>query len=312
VLDDGTGTLVLLLWHDLAEKLDDRDLLASGAKVSVRGLIAEYQGKLEIVPQDPADVTVISPPPVATTMAPPLPSITAAATWTDQPVDEPTAQPTPRPPTATMEPSSLPPAQDTATPSPEVWAIGTISRNDIGRTLTLDQAGIASLDYFSSGVKYTLSDGSGTITLLIWQNLMEEIPDRYDLIPGSQVGVTGRIEEYEGDLEIIPERGNGVRLLRRGERLPIEARRAADITPSDEGRVFTVAGSVSRAEGDGWLRLWVRDDSGEILVFVPQRTVPYLPTGLGAGARLRVTGEVEIYRGSLEIIPLAAADVEVP
>ena len=312
VLDDGTGTLALLLWQDLAVKLDDRDLLGAGAKVSVRGLIAEYQGKLEIVPQEPADVSVISPPPVATTASPPLPSVTVAATRTDHPVDEPTAQSTPQAAAATVEPSPLPPLQDTATPSPEVRTIGTISVDDVGRTLTIDQAGIASLDYFSSGVKYTLSDGSGTITLLIWQNLMEEIPDRYDMIPGSQVGVTGRIEEYEGDLEIIPERGNGIRLLRRGERLPIEARRAADITPSDEGRIFAVAGSVSRAEGDGWLKLCLRYDSGEILVFVPQRTVPYLPIGLGPGARLRVTGKVDIYRGNLEIIPLAAADVEVP
>jgi DNA/RNA endonuclease YhcR with UshA esterase domain len=192
-----------------------------------------------------------------------------------------------------------------------VRTIGSISNADVGRTLTIDGAGIASLDFFSRGVKYTLTDGSGTITLLIWQDLMEEIPLRYDLVPGSQVVITGLIEEYEGDLEIIPQGGSGVRLLNVGQRLPLEERRIREITPSDEGRIFAVEGAVSRAESDGWLKLCLGDESGEILIFVPERAVPYLPVGLGPSARLRVTGEVEIYGGSLEIIPLAAADVEV-
>jgi hypothetical protein len=44
---------------------------------------------------------------------------------------------------------------------------------------------------------------------------------------------------------------------------------------------------------------------------VPEREAEYLPAGIGAGVRLRVTGEVDIYQGQLEIIPLAGADVEV-
>ena len=118
---------------------------------------------------------------------------------------------------------------------------------------------IAEVDYFSRGVKYALDDGTGRIILLVWQNVMEELEGRYDLFPGSQVRVAGEIDEYQGDLEIIPD-------------------------------------------GDG---------TGELLVFVPQRSVEYLPVGIGAGVGLRVTGEVEIYQGQLEIIPLAGADVQV-
>jgi hypothetical protein len=40
--------------------------------------------------------------------------------------------------------------------------------------------------------------------------------------------------------------------------------------------------------------------------------VAYLPQGVGAGVRLRVTGEVDVYKGTVEIIPLAGADVKVP
>jgi DNA/RNA endonuclease YhcR with UshA esterase domain len=83
------------------------------------------------------------------------------------------------------------------------------------------------------------------------------------------------------------------------------------VTASDEGRIFTIQGSVTRIEGSGWVKVWLGDGTGEILVFVPERTVDYLPSGIGPGIRLRVTGEVDIYQNTLEIIPLAGADVEV-
>ena len=58
-------------------------------------------------------------------------------------------------------------------------------------------------------------------------------------------------------------------------------------------------------------RLWIQDGTGELLIFVPERMVDYLPAGLGTGVRLRITGEVDIYQGQLEIIPQAGGDVEV-
>jgi len=181
----------------------------------------------------------------------------------------------------------------------------------VGATLTIARAGITDVDYFSAGVKYTLDDGSGQITLLLWQNVLEEVPGRYDLFPGSQVRVTGQIDEYQGELEIVPRTGADLAIVARGERPPLEQRAAGAITPADEGRIFLVEGTVARVEGNGWLRLWLADGTGEILVFVPERAVEYLPAGIGPGVGLRITGEVDIYRGELEIIPLAGADVEV-
>jgi DNA/RNA endonuclease YhcR with UshA esterase domain len=181
----------------------------------------------------------------------------------------------------------------------------------VGSRFTIAKAGIVDLDYYSKGVKYTLADSTGSIILLVWQNVMEEIPDRYDLVAGSQVQVTGEIDEYRGDLEIIPRVGPSVVVLTRGERLPIEERSVDNVTPSDEGRIFTVEGAAVRTESGDWLKIWLNDGTGEMLIFVPERSVPYLPSGIGGGVRLRITGEVDIYKGVLEIIPLAGADVEV-
>jgi DNA/RNA endonuclease YhcR with UshA esterase domain len=181
----------------------------------------------------------------------------------------------------------------------------------LGATFTLTQARIADVEYFSKGVKYGLTDGTGRIVLLLWQNVLEEVNARYDLFSGSRVRVVGEIDEYQGELEIAPRWGKDVVLFSRGQRPPIEARAVRDVTASDEGRIFIVEGKVTRTEGKGWLRLWLHDGTGEILVFLPERLVAFLPPGIGVGARLRVTGEVDIYNGQLEIIPLAGADVEV-
>jgi DNA/RNA endonuclease YhcR with UshA esterase domain len=294
-LDDGTGAITLLLWQDVYEGLAEPEALTATVSVSVRGEVAEYQGDLELVPQFPSDVEVTSRGEVAQRVATPVPEATEA----------PTSLPT-------EAPTSQAPAQPTSPPTPaiETRTIPSLTAADVGQVVEVEGV-IAGVDHFSKGVTYNLTGGSGRITLLLWQNVLEEVAGRYDLIPGSQVRVRGRIDEYQGELEIIPERGAGVVVVARGEGLPVEERAVADVTPADEGRIFRVEGTVTRIEGEGWLRVWIDDGTGELLVFVPEREVAYLPAGIGPGVGLRVTGEVDIYQGQLEIIPLAGADVEV-
>ena len=328
VLEDGSGAITLLLWQDLYESLPEQDALAAGTVVRAQGKVAEYEGDLEVVPELPSDVTVLTiaaeavadrqPPATRTPTPTPEPVIEATTTVTLAP--EPTVTPTwtPAPqttgkPTPSSTPARRPPPSPTPSPLPtaEVRAIGSITNGDVGATFTIARAGIADVSYFSMGVKYTLTDPTGRITLLVWQDVMEEIPDRYVLFPGSQVRVRGEIDEYEGDLEVIPQAGADVAVIAPGDHPPVEQRAVSNITASDEGRILTVEGRVTRTESSTWLRLWLNDGTGEILIFVPERVVEYLPAGIGSGVRLRVTGEVDIYRGVLEIIPLAGADVEV-
>jgi DNA/RNA endonuclease YhcR with UshA esterase domain len=294
-LDDGTGTITLLLWQNVYEGLQDPAALTVTVRLSVRGEVTEYQGELELVPQFPSDIKVTGSAELAPVTS--TPTLTPTGQPTNQPTSQPTAQPTSKP---TAQPS----------PSPAPQSISNLTASDVGQMALLD-ARIVEVDYFSRGVKYTLDDGTGRIILLVWQNVLEKVANRHDLFPGSQVRVRGEIDEYQGDLEIIPQRSADVVVITRGERLPIEERAVSDISPADEGRIFVVEGKVTRIESKGWLRVWIQDGSGELLIFVPEREVEYLPAGIGAGVRLRISGEVDIYQGQLEIIPLAGADVEV-
>jgi DNA/RNA endonuclease YhcR with UshA esterase domain len=318
-VDDGTGTILLLLWQDLYDRLEDPAALAVGVELTLRGQVAEYQGELEIVPQVPAGVEIIGMATVAAVTRTPtieagqVPEPTPTPTSSPEPITpEPTGQPTPSPTaTPTTAPSPTPTTAPSPTASVETRTIGAISTGDAGMVFEIAKAGIADVSYFSRGVKLTLTDGTGSIILLLWQNVLEELPDRYDLFPGSQVQVSGRIEAYQGDLEIIPQDASGVIIVTRGERSPIEQRAVSGITPSDEGRVFVVEGTVTRTEVHDWLYVWLDDGTGEILIYVPERVAQYLPAGVAVGVRMRVTGEVDIYKGVLEIIPLARADIKV-
>jgi DNA/RNA endonuclease YhcR with UshA esterase domain len=322
ILAEGPNTVTVLFWQDTYDALPPSALPGPGARVRAQGLVAEYRGELEIVPELPTDIMVLAhaeadlplipPAPSATPEAAPTSALETTPTPSPHPTGSATPAPTPSPmPSATPLPGPQPSATPPPTPAAETRAIAAITAADVGRTVTLERAGIANVDYLSKGIKFTLTDATGSIALILWQDVLEETEDRHGLLAGSQVQVTGRIDEYQGELEIVPRAGDGVKVVDRGGRPPVEERAVAQITAADEGRIFAVQGTLTRIEGRGWLQLWLDDGTGELLVFVPERVVAYLPAGRGPGVKLRVTGEVEIYQGTLEIIPPAGADVEV-
>lgn len=331
-LDDGSGTIALVLWQELVDALDLQEALSEGAVWRVQGKVAEYRGRLEVIPELPSDIRVLAAAPLpsaksegefearrnevkSTSLFRPVTVQISATVEVDAlPVPTATAPPV-REATAPARPTGAPAPSRTPSPTPsptvEIRTIGAITAQDVGGRFTIDRARIADISYFSKGVKYKLTDRTGEILLLVWQDVLETIEARYDLYPNCWVRVTGEVQEYEGALEMVPERGSDVRVTTRSDRLPMEERQANQITPSDEGRIFTVAGKVVRTESRRWLKIWLNDGTGEILIFVPERVVEYLPAGIGGNVRLRVTGEVDIYQGVLEVIPLAGRDVEV-
>lgn len=73
-------------------------------------------------------------------------------------------------------------------------------------TLTVEGR-IAAVEIFSKGKRLTVSDGTGAITLLLWQNVLNYVPLADQLVAGAPIRVTGLIQEYQGALEIVPQIG---------------------------------------------------------------------------------------------------------
>ena len=85
-------------------------------------------------------------------------------------------------------------------------AINTLGLTQIGQTLTI--AGrITAVDKFSKGQRLTLDDGTGAITVLLWDNVLAYVPSAEKLKADQSVTVTGRLDQYQGALEIAPQIG---------------------------------------------------------------------------------------------------------
>jgi DNA/RNA endonuclease YhcR with UshA esterase domain len=266
-LDDGTGTIVLLLWQSVYDELRNGIAPEIGAQVQVQGEVSHYRGELEVIPESPHDVQILagapSPPdciPIGelTTadvgrwvtlcgvLSPPHPFSAGVKftlddgtgqivllMWQDIYENVPEGLGTGAHVIATgqvaeyqgeLELTNLnagkiqvtsPGEPVIPTPSPsseaERRAINDITPADIGQVLTL-MGTLGEPETFSKGIKFPLDDTSGNITLLLWQNVYDAIPDADRLIAGARVEVEGHIDEYQGHLEIIPE-ADGVEIV---------------------------------------------------------------------------------------------------
>jgi DNA/RNA endonuclease YhcR with UshA esterase domain len=331
-LDDGTGHITLLLWQETYDEVAATQALRAGAEVSVAGEIAEYRGALEIIPRRAADVTVTgyTPPPTPTPTEaptatptltptpPPTPTGTPPPTLTPLPPPTGTPLPTPTgtpPPTLTPLPTPTPLPTDTPTPTPATptTPMGEINAGRVGETLTLrgQVTGTASL---SGGFKFTLDDGTGQIVLLLWGDVYDAVANVAGLNTGATVLVTGEIGEYEGELQITPAEASEVLVEVAGSGPDAPRREIGSLSAADAGALVEIEGSISRVEGfSSGLRVYVTDGTGEVQLLLWQNVADRVPDRekLVAGAQVRAIGEVGEYKGTLQVVPRLAFDVEV-
>ncbi|MCP4361935.1 MAG: hypothetical protein GY796_28315, partial [Chloroflexi bacterium] len=274
-----------------------------------------------------------SPLPITNTPLPtetPIPTATLLPTATHHP----TATPT-QPPTATLSPTPLltatPILSPTATPPPEDTPLPTAppspTQTDIPSTTNIPLNEIAAhmgeeiaifgrvtaASSFSSGFKFTVDDGNGRVTLLMWSDVYDNCWDAPQLNVGATVQVTGEIGEYEGELQIAPDFGGDVKVITPGV-ASAPQRNIGDLGAHIDEQV-TITGSIIRVEGtSAGAKLFIGDETGEVLIFVWQNILDRVPdnTSLGIpGTKVRVTGRVQIYRSNQEIIPVLPYDIEV-
>ena len=92
----------------------------------------------------------------------------------------------------------------------------------------------------------------------------------------------------------------------------------SDINEGMLGRTVNVSGTITdiRAHKNGHLFLTIRDDTGTIKVVLWETLVDSLKysgmniSEISRGRRIRIIGDVDIYKGQLEIIPKAPRDVK--
>ena len=106
--------------------------------------------------------------------------------------------------------------------------LGAITPEDIGRTVFISGT-IESIDRFENGVRFRLDDDTGSIRLVLFSNVYDQLENADDLREGVSVSALGRVGEFGGALEVVPPNGASVR-ARVGAQVA-EAAPAVTITP---------------------------------------------------------------------------------
>jgi DNA/RNA endonuclease YhcR with UshA esterase domain len=309
-LDDGTGFITLLLWQDVYDAIPCAEQLAAGAQVEVVGQIAEYQGELEIIPEKDGvrmvEIAVLAPTGI------PLPMHTPKPTETPSPTVVSTSEPTSTP-ADTPTPTFTPIPEDTPTPIVELTPIEAITADRVGEVVTVEGT-VVSAASLSAGFKFTLDDGTAQIVLLVWHEIYDDCWDALEINLGAKVRATGEIGQYEGELQMQPNFGGDVKAIE-GAAAWAALREIGSLSGGDAGQRVMIEGTVIRVEGrEGWAKVFVGDETGEVVVFLWRNLLDRIPdnTALGTeGSRVRVVGAVEVYRSNLEIAPTLPSDVMV-
>ncbi len=261
------------------DHLENAAGLADGAQVLALGRLAEYRGELEIIPTRADDVKISAPLAVANNQATPHPGMTTASAAA--PTRRPTRTPTPVPVARTI--SSLTKADKDA----RVIVTGAITR----------------VTPFSQGMRYSLDDGTGSIILLIWTDVLNAMSSRDLLVEGAQVRVLGKVDVFNEELEVIPDEADDVNLTRRSPLPTPSSRTIASLSTADLDRTVRIQGTIAGiSDFSRGKYVQLRDDSGEILVAVFANILEPIQSKLVAGARVRVQGKVNLFRGELEVI----------
>jgi DNA/RNA endonuclease YhcR with UshA esterase domain len=307
-LDDGTGAVTVLLWQDVCMGLQDElgggPELTPGAEIEAQGEIAEYRGELEIIPELPADVRVLSitsqdwatveeTVPVAPTSTPPSAELPA--------------------PTTTVRPT----VGATPTPMIDLVPIPAITADRVGEMITV-QGTVVDAVSFSDGFKLTLDDGQGRIVLLMWHDVYDGCSDGSQIGVGATVRATGEVSQYEGQLQIEPRSGGDVKVEEIADVQPAR-REIGSISAADEGQWVMVEGEVARTERlSSAVKVFLADDEPAaqdgIPVFIWHNVLNRIAEN-GAlsisGSRVCVVGRLQVYQGNLEIVPALPSDVTV-
>jgi DNA/RNA endonuclease YhcR with UshA esterase domain len=367
VLDDGTGEIMLLTWLDVFDYIVEREALRVGALVQVTGTINQFEGVLEIVPANGADIVILEPGNERAQQRQ-TGSFTSAdigkrvviegevvraktfsagervyvndgsgqvllLLW--QNVFERISDGV-----ATRTTGSrlraigrvqqykgnieIVPAlpfdvdivfQATPAPAPQdktVATIGELGESRIGEDVSI--AGkVTDVASFSKGFKFVLDDSTGQITLLTWHNVYDELRQPEQLNIGASVHITGEITTYEGALQIEPAGADDINVSK-PPGPPSPQREIGAVSDHLGGRI-TVAGQIVGVEvTNNAAKLFVADDSGEVLVYIWNNVMERIPDNgllLELGANVRITGLVQEYQGTLEIVPALPHDVQV-
>ncbi|OAO76152.1 OB-fold nucleic acid binding domain-containing protein [Anoxybacillus flavithermus] len=154
-------------------------------------------------------------------------------------------------------------------------------------------------DHKDGHVFLTVQDSSGEILVPIF---FDKKINTDNLIVGSQFQFSGKVDEYKGQMEIIPSTQKDI--------VPVAT--STKIEEKDEGKVVTINGKIlsKYTHPKGHIFLTVKVDStGQELDIPLFNTLHPNPDAYLINSEVSIKGKVDIYKGKLELVPNSLNDI---
>jgi hypothetical protein len=164
------------------------------------------------------------------------------------------------------------------------------------------------------GRKYLIQDESGKLPIILWANVLEEIPAQELVRVGAEVTVRGRVNEYKGELRVVPGHGTDVHVTAPADDKTRPSTPLGELASHGAGRSVWITAVITGMEVfSKGVKLRVSDGSGEAVVLLWQSVYDALSNqgDLAIDARLGIFGEINHFRDEWEIVPRSKTEIVV-
>jgi RecJ-like exonuclease len=297
----------------------------------VQGEVSVFRGELEIVPEIPADVSVLAATvALVNTPTPTVEPTTTTAAAASTPAATPTAliivpaTATPKSAvasgTATVVPGTAPAASGTATATKEpkptaaaaasVVSINALTKDNVGQIVAV-RAKIVEAASFSAGFKFLVDDGTGRMWMTLFESNYKFVPDRASLNLGADLAIEAEVAEYKGVLELQPQSGRNVVIVTPGTSANVPLTTVNQLKKA--GQLVAIEGTIREVKTfSAGLYVYVDDGTGNVQVTLFTSVLAYVPNrdGLIVGANVRVVGKTDFFR-KMQVVPVLGYDMTV-
>jgi RecJ-like exonuclease len=162
---------------------------------------------------------------------------------------------------------------------------------------------------FSAGFKFLIDDGTGRMSLTLFDSNYKFVPNRSGLNLGAEVSIEAEVAQFNGVLELQPNSGRDVVILTPGNSASVPLTTINQLLKP--GQFVAIEGKITEVRPfSSGLNLSVDDGTGNVRVTVFNNVLAYVPDrdGLIAGADVRVVGKTDFF-GRMQVVPALGYDV---
>jgi len=189
---------------------------------------------------------------------------------------------------------------------PTVTAIARLNDDFIGTKVMISGRLIDLREHIDGHLFMKLKDDSGgVISVPVFASVRSQLNEPIELL--DVVQVTGLVKEYQDELEVIPDKASDLRIVH------APATRISSLSENQIGELVKVEGVVAERAivGKGSMILTLRDDGGQLPVFVPASVVKDGFPEVHVGYTVRVDGWLQLYNDNLELQLKDASNIRI-